>query len=489
MEKNPQHRIAFISHTPYSHRFFQTGLGEVGNCKKFKDLLDQEGFCTGSIMDIYQLFGGKNGKGPLNKIAAMNFHLGAGSHSLLDDLDTPLARKVFHKVKTEVQSSSLPPLLMALTFNWNTAALVGTGIGKIAPFIAKCYLPDYGSVIYSKIFESVDLVVTECLFVNLFGALCGIPPWKMLYLPHHFPSQTKQIYEQPSSLVKEKKEAYLRRIASLSGKPCHITDKTVVAGLVSRFSEGKHTEYAIEAFEKCVNEGMDAVLVLKGGYDNVILGSSQYKQRLKNLLKRVSTKHWFYWDKEFTPFPDVLGIYRLFDLCLLFSAIEGASNSVVELMALGRPCLLLKENTNPCLFNGAAAWVEPAKEFATGKKSYRLPDCEDACKQLKRLLNDASERERLGQRAREIALQRFPPSLTLERMPLLMAAASSYHFGTADKESLQSLVVQQLKQDLELYQIPLDITLEQLITAQLPQASESDCYAPLLVPKPLFHWG
>lgn len=457
--------IILIGHAPYSYQVVQTGLGEVNHAAKFKKHLDASDLKTSPIIDIYQLFG----KRCIDKIAQLNSKLARQGFEPIDQLNIPSAKKAVKQMAALIRNSKQNVCLLALTWNWNIAALVASGIGHLAPFIAKSYLPPLGTGICKKIYGFPDLIVTECLFVNLLGILCGIPLWKMMYLPHTYPKEADELFALSDEAVWEMKCNYIHALSETSFKTGTFTKKTVVIGIVSRFIEGKHIEHAIEAVEKCVREGLDCILVLKGGYDEVFLGGAAYKRRLQKILDRVVSQPWFFWDREYTSFPEVLKIYRIFDLCMNLSAIEGASNLIVEMMALGRPCLLLEDNTNPYLFKGGAIFAKHNSATSYGRLKCRVPDSEDVYHKLKHFFTEGDARKEWILKARKSATERFNPQLTIDRMPLLLEASQISHRGDELGKSDCAVKMEQLlQQDLLRHQIPTDITIQNILESQFP---------------------
>lgn len=485
-------KIILISHTPYSFRYFPKGTGEVQNSLKLRKLLHQSGYAVSKVFDCFQLFGGINkAKREIKQLACLNEQLSRYGYEPLDGWGSKVARSLYEKVNGEVVSSPSGAVTMVLSNRDQISAFIGVGVPKLAPFVAKYYLPRAGlDFSWSKIWSRADLIVTECLY-NCFGAfLIGISPMKMIYLPHHYPQESDHLFQMEDLQLRKSREKYIRKLAERNQKKVVFNAETLLVGIVSRLCEGKNVEYVVEAFEEIAAKGINAILILKGGYDQQINGTSSYKRKMSALLSRVQKAPWFLWDSDFEAFPKVLKTYRIFDLCVMQSSIEGASNVLVELASLGRPCLLLKEHSNPFLFEGGVEWVEPKLGIHTNWRAPRRPNQAELRDKLEQLLKNGRKRRELGQQARAIAISRFSPERTLERMPLLLAAASSFFHRDNQQKLYQKQIFQLFIEDLQRYQIPFDITVDQILKTQYVGAN-LPLFNQILpkIPKEVFPWG
>lgn len=468
MSEKEAKKIIVISHTPYSFRFCQKGMGEVQNSAKLKKLLDQSGFSTSKVHDCFQLFGGgKRVKKEITKIAHLNHQLAELGFDPIEEWGSKEARLLHEKIAAEVLACNGEAVTLALAWRDQVSALIAAGVHRLAPFIAKYYLPRVGiDFFWSKIWNRSDLIVTECLYNIFCGVIAGISPQKMLYLPHHYPKEADHLYQLDDARLKKMRESYVRKLEEKNQKRVYFDRNTLLVGIVSRIYEGKNIEYTIKAFEEIAKKGINALLILKGGYDQLIEGSASYKKKMRTLFARVEKTPWFLWDREYEPFPKVLKTYRLFDVNVMQSSVEGASNVLVELTALGRPCLVLKEHSNPFLFEGGVEWVEPDHLLQTTWRSPRIPNQKELRSKLEELLLCSEKRVYLGKIAREMATARFAPERTLERIPLLLGAAYSFFHKDSKQAFYQNEIFKLFQSDLKNYQISSDLTVDEILRTQ-----------------------
>jgi len=158
---------------------------------------------------------------------------------------------------------------------------------------------------------------------------------------------------------------------------------------------------------------------------------------------------WFLWDQSYIPFPQVLSQYRTFDLFVNLSGREGASNIVVEMLALGIPTVVLDGTTNPYLFKGGALFVKNDGIDHRSDYTFQAPDREDLLETLRALAQSQTLREEWQKRAKAVAYKRFHPDLTLKRLPLIFEMASTS--SRKEDKGFRAKVENLYKTDLGLY--------------------------------------
>lgn len=159
----------------------------------------------------------------------------------------------------------------------------------------------------------------------------------------------------------------------------------LVCGIVGRLSREKDHRTLLMAFDTLLKSGSSAHLVIVGG--------GPLEGGLKSLVQSLGMG-----DRvHFLGFrSDVAELLRLFDLFVLSSTEEGISLTLIEAMAAGLPIVATRVGGNP----------EVVTDGETGilVESGRPAELASA---LESLLRDPDTRRRMGQRGREIAMQRF----------------------------------------------------------------------------------
>lgn len=410
-------RVQIISHTEHTTAlgYDQVGMGEIPNSRKLRDFLLAQGYDVPLVWDVYERFGSREA---VERFAKLNHELCAAGHSLCEDL--PIGEEVF----------PAEGIALVLTYEWLQGCVLGSGLRKRVPTIAKCYAPHRGKALLAALYAGCDMIVTECLRANVMGVAAGVPAWKMVYLPHCVPKK---------SVKGASKRKTLEKIAARMGKSVAVDEETVVVGLVSRFKQGKNVEHALEAFRALHHQ--NALFLLKGGYSRQIQGLPQFKEKFKSILDKVYSEPWFLWDDTWSSQEEAMALYRHFDLYLHPSGIDYASNTVVEILSMGVPCLVLHEETNPYLFNGAAAFFKREEQWQPWQDSfYAVPDQDSLKEMLYVYLSSREKREQLGRDGRVLANRRFGGDALANRLPLLFRATEQAHCG-----QVQPALKQQLK--------------------------------------------
>lgn len=340
-----------------------SGMGERVLAYKIEKVLREAGIAVDATRDIIELLGDR-----YESLAKLNYDLADGGYELIEGIE-PL---------------TLPrsDLLLILTWCFPLAALLATTLPRSRPSIAKLYAHHLDERILPQLYSPVQLLMTESLLANERGIKYGIDLGKMLYFPHTY---------QPTVPKRARRE------------------KRRVIGTVCRFEYGKNVEFAIEAVRRLALQGEEVVLYLKGDFP-IETSYPEYQKRLGEMLAAYQDQEWLYWDRTYTPFPDVLESYTQFDLLLHPSGAEGGSHIVVECLGLGIPCLLLNCSTNPFLFKGLAAFVETTNERRGALLPHFIPDMEDLVAKLKKEIS-SPDRGRVE--------ERFHPDVARSRVPLL----------------------------------------------------------------------
>lgn len=418
--------VVLISHTEASKVVHPSGIGEIAHSAKFQAVFQKYFKIHPIRLDLYELFGNFHA---YETLAELNYSLAEAGNSLLTIENNPMYRDILLKLKT-----MNPDTLFLLTWCWGIAALFGVGVHHLCPTIAKLYVFHEKEKIALPLYEKSDLLVTESLLANKRGLSEGISPWKMVYMPHQFPENIEKIKPDHS---------YLIQLAKKNGKSLSLNSTPVIVGIISKLEPRKNCGYALNALAKLATKLGNFLVVLKG---NFAYEPECFPPEWE-LLKR---EPWFLWDPEPAPFPQVLSQYAVFDLCLQLSGAEGASNTVVELLALGKPVIALEGTTNPYLFKGGALFVKSQKRMTVGKIPYQIPDEKSLEETIESLLTNPQLRKQWGEQAQKIAFTRFHPSNTSERIPLVLTAAKEYRAGNF---SLKTQIERLYEKDCKLYGI------------------------------------
>lgn len=418
-------KTLILSHTEFSRQFHKGGIGEIANSAKLALLMQQMGYRVDPIVDIYDLCGE-----PTNKLyrdlAQINLDLAELGHPLLENCELPEAKMIFQKV--ELHS---PQTIFILSWHWTLAGLFATGIQRICPTVGKFYVYHKNQRVLSELYAPMDFLITESLLANLKGVEYGIAPWKMIYLPHHFPQSIERF--KPD-------RKHLEKVAWNRKKTLKISENTLIVGMVSRLSIRKNCSYLFDAVAKLVEEGHDILLVVKGDFDGK-------QPLLKEKMAPYLQEPWFLWDPTYTPFPQVVSLYRTFDLFVNLSGREGASNTVVEMLSLGIPTVVLDGTTNPYLFKGGALFVKNDGTVHHEGYPFQAPDEEALLETLRSLIESPTLRKEWQRRAKTVACQRFHPDVTLKRLPLIFERLSSRGEDKACRAKVENLY----QTDLALY--------------------------------------
>jgi glycosyltransferase involved in cell wall biosynthesis len=357
-----------------------TGMGEKTLTFKFERALKRAGCLVHPVIDIVRLLGGD-----YERLAQVNHALADADVPLIEDLQPPLA----------VEQSDL---LLILSWSFSLAALYATGIHRTRPTAVQLYAHHPNERILHRLYESATLVLTESLLGSERACHYGIDPGKILYLPYTYPAE--YAYLPPSRF-------YVEKLAASQHKPLRKT--TRVIGCVSRLEYGKNCEWAVEATRLLVAQGYDVVLVLKGDFPECS-PYPDFKPFFSNMLNTYRHESWLLWDRQSSPYPQVLEEYASFDLLINPSGAEAASHVVVECLSLLKPVVLLDCSTNPYLFNGLATFVKIAPGIKQAQLPFHVPDMDSLCQALVQTLIPP---------APEKVWERFDESHLQARIPLL----------------------------------------------------------------------
>ena len=190
----PKPKIIIISHTDHSRQVQPAGMGEINNSKKFRDILLSQGYDVEEILDTYDLFGGgKAGEYNLWHLAKENFDLAGlgGSRIKLSADDSGDNQKNAENFLSRMRSlkGNVDDTVFIMTWDWNLAGILRTGVLHDFVTISKCYPFHLGhTAMIPRLFEATDLIITECLLGNRACIDSGLLSWMTAYVPHNFPS-------------------------------------------------------------------------------------------------------------------------------------------------------------------------------------------------------------------------------------------------------------------------------------------------------------
>ena len=420
-------RTFFLSHGEPSQKMLGALRGEIANTLKLYNLMNQHGYPVHEILDIYELFGGIEN---LESLAFLNCDLADAQLEILEEVNLKSAKMVHETV-----SKRQPQHLFILSWNITLAALFATGIQKNFPTAAKLYVSHENENILAPLYAPASLLLTEALLANEKAIESGIPAWKIIHLPNHYPID----YE----LVEKNRSYIASKIA--------VSDKTCIIGAISRLEYGKNIEYALKAAKTLYDQGEDLLFVLKGDFPKET-SYPVYREWLKNLLEQLKGEKWFFWDPSPTPFEKIEQVYASIDIFLYLSGSEAGSNVIVESMALGIPTLILDGSTNPSLFKGGALFIEnDGTEAQDTIRPFKVPSESDLLKKLGSLVRNPSLRKEWGKLARETAKKRFSPQITIDRLPLIFKAMSAYHSQSENCGKIREEVEALYHEDVKRY--------------------------------------
>lgn len=364
--------IALFSH-------LQTDMGEGVHAQKFSRLLPHV-----SMYDIPEVIGRD-----FETLATLNLALAEQGHEPLHSF---------------VHRFSHPcDLAMILSWQAGVAAMLATGV---TPHIVKLYAHHPTEQILTPLYQSASLIITESLLASERAKAYGLK--RVLYVPHHFTHVPK-----PS-------RKYVCELAQRQGKT--VPHHALIVGLPSRFEYWKNCECAIEAVRQ-LQKRHRLILVIKADFPKQSV-YPDYEVHVREMLAAYEQEPWLLWDRERVPYPDVLQHYASFDFCLQPSGAEGGSNVVVELMAMGKPVILVEASSNPYLFQGGVVFAQAEPTLRQAQLSYARPDF-DSLKEAIELLCDENMRVMWGERARQVAYARFSLQRAKERIAIMLDAVDT----------------------------------------------------------------
>ncbi len=416
-------KILLISHTEDSLHIHPAGIGEIAHSAKFQRVLEKAGRDV-VRQDLYSLFASF---AEYESLAQLNYALAEKGHSLLE------VKNIYQGVYDSVARQQADVIFL-LTWCWGVAALLGCSIHRLCPTITKLYTFLSNEKICTPLYAESDLLVTESLLANQRGMTYGIPAWKLIYVPHQYPEEIDAI---------EPDRKYLERLAQKNAKVMKRGKESVIVGMVSRLEPRKNCGFALTAAAALAEKGRDFIFILKGNFPETITS-------LPSEMEFLKRQPWFFWDPDPTPFPQVLREIATFDVCVQLSGYEGASNTIVECMALGKPTVILEGSTNPYLFKEGALFVKPSGSLVAGHMPYHVPDETCLVETIDAFILDKELRLEWGRRAKKMAEARFHPRIAADRLPLLLTAAKEYRQGNFH---LRSAIETLYQKDCEAYGI------------------------------------
>jgi len=358
-----------------------TDMGEAVHAKKFAAMLPHV-----VLYDIPEIL-----QGDYAQLAHMNLALA--------DLDyEPCVSARHHFTHKE-------SIVMILSWGAGVAAMLATGLHETYPTITKLYAHQPQERILTKLYQSSRVLITESLLASERARAYGLE--NVLYIPHHFTHQPA-----PS-------RQYVTQLAKRLGKS--LPTDSVIVGLPSRLEYWKNCEFAVEAV-RYAHHKHPLVLVVKGDFPQQTV-YPHYTQALHHMLTTYQDEPWLLWDRTKTPYPQVLQEYASFDFCLQPSGAEGASNVIVELMAMGKPVIVLEASSQPYLFREGAIFVPPQPELRQAQLSYAQPQIEGLIEAIERLCC-AQERAIWSRKAREVAEARFHPQQAQRKIDQMFQAVA-----------------------------------------------------------------
>lgn len=169
--------------------------------------------------------------------------------------------------------------------------------------------------------------------------------------------------------------------------------------IVSNLRKGKGHRYLIEAFDD----------VFLKGYKNInllIAGDGEQRPILENQAAISEARNNIYFLGKRSDVPEIL---RISDIFVLPTFYEGMSNAIMEAMAAGLPIITTDIDVNKDLIkNSYSGILVPVK------------DSQEIITRLINLINDRSERMRLGENAYNDAIENYSISNVSQKVTNLM---------------------------------------------------------------------
>lgn len=452
--------VCLIGHTDYSLKMRSTErslpFGEVNNAKKLQKILKDGDVPVTDVLDVYELFEvndieEERGK-LLDEMRNANISIGNSNIDFITDFNNSAA-KAFHKNIAKALNHNDNVVLLFLTWAGRTLSMLSTGIQRKYPTIGKedsyihaSKLPDHFPM--SRYAKELSLLTSESLLGAENLKYYGVSLDKFIYLPNLAPPEAINLIKRSSREKKIDKERYLYQLAEKNKKNIQIDDNTIVIGFPSRFVRRKNIDMLIYAVAEIYKKHPYVLLVLKGNMDPEFDMFSQYSEKLYQLLLSALGQPWFLWDKESTPYPEVLKTYASFDICAHLSGAELGCNTVVEVCALGVPTLLVNASVNPFLYQGMTEFVK-AEPLCESTWLYQQPVMSDLIEKLEKLIISSEKRIELGKKGEKLAEMRFGAHQQIERITLMTKAASSFFHQDCHVESYKQQILEKTSQDLK----------------------------------------
>jgi glycosyltransferase involved in cell wall biosynthesis len=309
---------------------------------------------------------------------------------------------------------------LILSWDFGIAAMLSTDLFRSHSVVTKAYAHHPNQILQTRLHDYSQLIVTESLLASELLFKKGYE--NVLYLPHAYTHVPKSC------------RAYLRALAKRLRKP--LPSNAPVIGCISRLDYWKNLPYVIEVLHQ-LEKDHSFIFVLKGDRPSHPT-YLEYENELVEKLENLNARPWFFWDRTWTPYPHIVNIFPSFDFCVQLSGAEGASNTIVELLAAGIPTLALRASTNPYLFEGAVRWVEAEPNLVAAQLPFAVPQLESIKENILAFF-DASERKGYALRAKKLALLRFHPQNLKQRLSWIEKGLDSPYFFSArykqDKEA------------------------------------------------------
>jgi glycosyltransferase involved in cell wall biosynthesis len=425
--------LLLLGHGEFTQKIISASRGEMANARKFWSLLSKFDYAT-HFQDILELFASNYEE--LHEfyisMGITNLELARAGQPIIHDIGMRHIRSKIHSFIEDIN----PEALFLFSWECSLGALFATGVQLRWPVISKLYVHKANEPIPVPLFEPSSLLITESLLGNKTAIEKGIPPWKVVFLPHCPLPEYSSKFGRPSYLNK------------MFGKKGDLKKGTLVIGLISRLIYGKNCEFAIDTVSRLVSEGFPVCLLLKGDFETKSL-YPDYQTEFKEVIENIKHEKWFLWDPTYTPTDEMQEVYLTIDIFLHLSGHESGSNVIVEALSNQIPSIILECDTNDSLFKHAACFVKKQKK-KTSQPFFTLPDREDLYQKLKFLLQNPKEREELSLKGLSLIQKRFSPSLITDRMPLILEAAKAYFNGNACTK-IQKKIEDLYQQDCELF--------------------------------------
>lgn len=400
---NHHPKLLVVGHKATSGQLPTNGLGEIRATNIFCKLLDAMDVSHRSV-DLYELFGGERGFDAYAALAYLNHDLASQGVPILEECELEIGRFV----EKQLQGVST---ICIQSWSFAHAALFATGIHQNRTVIGKVYAHHEEAKFPRSLYEPADFLFAESPLALKVAVDAGIPPWKVLWLPHSPPRFQGRKAEE---------------------------NKIVQIGCISRFIPSKNLPDTLWALSE-LSTRLSFHFTLWGDGDEV------------DFLDPYLDLPWFSWKKEPLPHSQLLEEIRGLDLLVHMSGAEAASHVILEALACGVPVCALKASSNPYLYSKGVAYVDALPGFVEEALPYKRPEPQHLLEVLEKVIEDTIFRNALANECQEFVYRDYLQELVpAGRLLVGLGTARGYAAGE-NLRLLRDKTASYTKHDLALF--------------------------------------